>query len=80
MSALWTGAAERRRALIAESRFRGIFNAAIRATRGFVHFSVTERLPYHLRSPRTTTSAPNAIAKLAIVVIRMKDASKPIAS
>ena len=44
MSALRTGAAERRRALVAEPRFHGVFDAAIRATRRFVHFSGTERL------------------------------------
>ena len=38
MSAFRTGTAERRRALIAEFRFRGIVDAAIRATRGFAHF------------------------------------------
>ena len=75
MSAFRTGAAERRRTLIAEFRFRGVVDAAIRATRRCAHFSFsgTERLLYHLRPPRTTTLAQGAIATLTMVVIRMLD-------
>ena len=77
MSALRTGAAERGRTLIAESRFRGIFDTAIRATDSCAHFffSGTERLLYHLRLRRTTTSAQDAIATLTMVVMRMLDVS-----